>query len=231
MPVGTFLAQFPNFTKQTLGVDHVTLSVFMAVFTLGIGFGGLLNNTLLKRQVCGRFVPAAALGITVFIGDLYAASTAFERPAAGAELLSFPAFLESSLQSWRILFDLLAVSVCGGLFVVPLNALMQDRTDPKVRARIESSTTTTGGASALVVCRSTSTISLDLARSARIAAKSSCISACSALVSLGMPISTAVHKRFRSWSMYRVCASVWFNARMFPARSTTRPRIAVGWSS
>lgn len=133
---GTFLAQFPNYTKQTLAVDNVTLSVFMALFTLGIGLGGLLNNTVLKSKITGRYVPLAALGIAVFTADLYGASRDFE--VIEGQLRSFSEFVGSSFHAWRIMFDLVMVSVCGGLFVVPLNAILQERSDPKVRARIVS---------------------------------------------------------------------------------------------
>src|SRR5690606_26435314 len=38
--------------------------------------------------------------------------------------------------AWRVLFDLLMIAVCGGIFIVPLYAIMQSRSDRAERARI-----------------------------------------------------------------------------------------------
>ena len=44
----TFHAQFPNFTKQTLGADNIVLTVFMVAFSVGVAIGGLLNHKILN---------------------------------------------------------------------------------------------------------------------------------------------------------------------------------------
>lgn len=128
---GMFMAQFPNFTKGTLGADETVLAIFLMVFSVSIAIGGLLNNRLLKGRVEAVYVPLAALGITIFSIDLYFAS-GIEK---STELLGLSAFV-SSPANWRILFDVWMVGLCGGLFVVPLNAIIQHYTDEKQRARI-----------------------------------------------------------------------------------------------
>ena len=90
-----------------------------------------MNNRLLKGRVEAVYVPLAALGITIFSVDLYFAS-GIQR---SAELVGLEAFI-SAPANWRILFDVWMVSLCGGLFVVPLNAIIQHYTDEKQRARI-----------------------------------------------------------------------------------------------
>jgi acyl-[acyl-carrier-protein]-phospholipid O-acyltransferase/long-chain-fatty-acid--[acyl-carrier-protein] ligase len=40
---------------------------------------------------------------------------------------------------WRLLFDLFAVSFCGGVFSVPLYAIVQERAAPNARARVIAS--------------------------------------------------------------------------------------------
>lgn len=128
---GMFMAQFPNFTKGTLGADQTVLALFLTIFSVGIAFGGLLNNRLLKGRVEALFVPLASLGITIFSIDLYFASDL----VVGSELMGLGAFL-SVPAHWRILFDAWMIAFCGGLFVVPLNAIIQHYTDEKCRARI-----------------------------------------------------------------------------------------------
>ncbi len=127
---GLYLAQLPNYTSQVLKVDNVTLTFFLAVFSLGIAAGGLLNNTLLKSKVKATFVPWAALGISVFSLDLFFASHVH-----GAQTLRGLGEFLSSANGWRIAFDLLAVSVCGGLYAVPLKTMVQTRTPDDHMAR------------------------------------------------------------------------------------------------
>lgn len=128
---GMFMAQFPNFTRGTLGANEHVLALFLVMFSIGIAFGGLLNNRLLRGRVEAVFVPLAILGITIFSIDLYFASNLI----VGAELIGLKDFVTNSAH-WRILFDVCMISICGGLFVVPLNAIIQHFTEQRHRARI-----------------------------------------------------------------------------------------------
>jgi acyl-[acyl-carrier-protein]-phospholipid O-acyltransferase/long-chain-fatty-acid--[acyl-carrier-protein] ligase len=55
-------------------------------------------------------------------------------PAGGAALLSMSAFLAQP-GDWRIVGDLFGIALFGGIFVVPLYALLQVASDEAVRAR------------------------------------------------------------------------------------------------
>lgn len=131
------LAQLPNYTKQVLGVDNVVLAFFMAVFSCGIAVGGLANDALLKSKVEATYVPFAALVLTFFACDLYFASGVyhFVSPLLGDYLVTLPSFL-SHTSGWRIVIDLFMISVAGGLYVVPLKSIVQERAVPEMRARI-----------------------------------------------------------------------------------------------
>ncbi len=128
---GMFMAQFPNFTKDTLGADQTVLALFLMTFSVGIAIGGLLNNRLLKGRVEAVYVPLAILGITIFSIDLYFAGNI----QTSTKLFTIKEFLAVP-SHWRILLDIWMIAFCGGLFVVPLNAIIQHYTDPKQRARI-----------------------------------------------------------------------------------------------
>lgn len=130
---GLFMAQFPNFTEATLYANEHVLAFFLAIFSLGIAFGGLLNNRLLKGRIEALFVPLAAVGITVFSVDLYFSSSAVE--ALSPSLYTLPEFLAVA-HHWRIVVDILMIAICGGLFVVPLNAIIQHDTHTTTRARV-----------------------------------------------------------------------------------------------
>lgn len=130
---GMFMAQFPNYTQETLGADESVLTFFLMVFSIGVAVGGLLNNRLLKGRVEAVYVPVAILGITLFSIDVYFASGNAHGPTA--ELMGLREFL-AVMPNWRIILDIAMIALCGGLFVVPLNAIIQHYTDKEHRARI-----------------------------------------------------------------------------------------------
>jgi len=129
----TFLAQFPAFAKNVLGGDETIVTLFLTAFSVGIGLGSLLCNRLLKGEVSAKYVPFGALGMTLFILDLYWVSSALPKP--GPALVGFGVFLDTPV-SWRLLADLLGISMSGGIFIVPLYALVQSHSQKDQRSRI-----------------------------------------------------------------------------------------------
>ncbi|MEO7152249.1 MAG: MFS transporter, partial [Burkholderiaceae bacterium] len=69
-----FLSQFPAFAKDVLHGDEQVASLLLVVFSIGIGTGSLLCETLSKRHVEIGLVPLGAIGMSVFAIDLYFAS-------------------------------------------------------------------------------------------------------------------------------------------------------------
>ena len=131
---GMFLSQLPNFTKDILGATNDVFTLFMVLFSVGVAFGGLLNDRLLGGRVAAVYVPLAALGITVFSIDLYFAGQGYREIILG-DLIPLSAFLKSA-GSWRIIIDVLMIAVFAGLYVVPLNAIIQHYTPEDVRSRV-----------------------------------------------------------------------------------------------
>lgn len=127
-----FLAQFPAYAKNVLGGDESSVTLLLAVFTVGIGVGSALCERLSGRQVELGLVPLGALGLTVFGVDVWLASPAL---LPGALPLDVPALL-SRWSTLRVLFDLLMIGIAGGFFIVPLYVLIQVRGDPGHRARL-----------------------------------------------------------------------------------------------
>ena len=127
-----FLAQFPAYAKNVLGGSETSVTLLLAVFTIGIGLGSLLCERLSAGHVEIGLVPFGSIGLTLFGIDL-----AFASPAllpAGAPLPL--AGLLGLHTTWRVLFDLFALGLFGGFFIVPLYALIQLRSAPEQRARI-----------------------------------------------------------------------------------------------
>jgi MFS family permease len=126
----TYLSQFPAYVRFTLGAEEAVVTLFLTLFSVGIAFGSLLCNRLLAGRISARCVPWGALGIGLFSIDLWLASP----PPTAEELTTLPAFLGDPLH-WRILADLFGIAASGGVFVVPLYALLQAMTERKHRAR------------------------------------------------------------------------------------------------
>ena len=128
----TYLSQFPNFAKDVIGADEQVVTLFLVAFSVGIGLGSLLCNWLLGGEISAKYAPFGALGMTLFTLDLYFASRGLAPP--GPALISLADFLAEPW-NWRILADLVATSVSAGVFVVPLYAILQSRSDESRRSR------------------------------------------------------------------------------------------------
>ena len=126
-----FLSQFPNFAKEVLHGDEQVASLLLVVFSIGIGTGSLLCETLSRRQVEIGLVPLGAIGMSVFAIDLYFASRALPALAEMGlgDFIGRPAH-------WRVMADLGLLSLFAGLYSVPMYALIQLRSQPTHRARI-----------------------------------------------------------------------------------------------
>ncbi|MDR1649860.1 MAG: MFS transporter [Synergistaceae bacterium] len=137
----TFLAQFPTYAKLVIGADEQVATLFLAVFSVGIGLGSMACNGILKGEVSGRYVPWAAIAISAASILLYFAS---RRPplTPGAPEMGILAFL-SSWQNAAILACLFAISFSGGLYIVPLYAIIQNRTDESRMAGVIACTNIT----------------------------------------------------------------------------------------
>ncbi len=126
-----FLSQFPNLTKTVLHGDESVVSVLLTVFSIGVGIGSLLCERLSRHQVELGLVPLGALGLTVFGIEIYFATSQL----APHTVMSAAAFITRP-PHWRLLADLVLLGLFGGLYIVPLYALIQARTEASHRARI-----------------------------------------------------------------------------------------------
>ncbi|MGH8504738.1 MAG: MFS transporter [Stenotrophobium sp.] len=127
----TFLSQLPNYTKIYLGGGEQVVTLLLTVFSLGIGLGSYLCERLSGHKVEIGLVPLGSIGLTLFGIDLY-----FAAPAAAAIHGQTALAFIHTLGNHRVLWDLLLIGISGGLFIVPLYALIQTRTPPSHRSRV-----------------------------------------------------------------------------------------------
>ncbi|MBF8176627.1 MFS transporter [Herminiimonas contaminans] len=124
------LAQFPLYAKDYLHGDHSIFVLLLTIFSLGIGTGSLLCERLSGHKVEIGLVPFGAIGLSVFGFDLFLASISY----TNTTLVDISGFLQQH-GSLRILADCLLIGVFGGLYIVPLFALIQTRCDPEHMSR------------------------------------------------------------------------------------------------
>lgn len=132
----TFLSELPVFVKEILHADQNTIILFLTVFSVGLAIGSLICNKLLNGRIHATYVPYGLLGMTIFTIDLYFAT--INIPAHSSSLLDISQFFYS-FNGWRITADLFLIAIFGGLYTVPLYAMMQSRSNPSHRARIIAS--------------------------------------------------------------------------------------------
>ncbi|HZM62915.1 MAG TPA: acyl-[ACP]--phospholipid O-acyltransferase [Vicinamibacterales bacterium] len=126
------LSGLAPFAKDVLFANEQVVTMMLALFAVGVGIGSIVAERLLHGEVSARYVPIAAMAMAFFAWDLHAASLG---RAQGAELATRAVFLAQP-GTWRILVDLVGVAMAGGLFTVPLYAILQHESEPEHRARV-----------------------------------------------------------------------------------------------
>lgn len=128
-----FLSQFPVYGKEIFGGDEAVVTLFLTTFSIGIGLGSLFCNKLLDGEVSGVYLPLGSFGMSLAILFLWWVS-----PEAVVvdenNLIGIAEFLAST-QNIAVLLGMLLVSIFGGIYIVPLYAIMQSRCDATHRSR------------------------------------------------------------------------------------------------
>ena len=132
-----FLAQFPTYSRLILGTDESVATAFLAIFSCGIGIGSMFCDSLLKGKVTSKYVPAAAYGIAIASVLLWYVSNRPPVPE-GTPIIGAWEFF-SRPENFMITACLFVIAFCGGLYIVPLYAVMQTEAGDKVSGVIACS--------------------------------------------------------------------------------------------
>ena len=125
----TVVAELQILVKEVLGAGADVRTLLLAFFSVGVGLGSIACSRLLKGEVTARPVPFAALGMALFLGD-------FSLAIGHAQGLATIGAVLHSLAGLRLLADLVLLAACGGIYSVPLYAVLQDQSAPAERARM-----------------------------------------------------------------------------------------------
>ena len=131
--LGTALiAQMPSLAHDILNGTPGLFTFLLTLFSCGIGVGSLLCQFFVKGEITSKYVPISALLMTVFLADLACATAGY---VPTETTVDYKAFL-MTFAGKRITLDLLGFAICGGLYVVPLNAMLQFLATEEARSRV-----------------------------------------------------------------------------------------------
>lgn len=127
------LSLFPPYCKDVLHTDEGVVTLFLACFSVGIAIGALFCEMFSRKSIELGLVPLGSIGISLFAIDLsFAGRPELFQMAAGLGVFEF---IKTSAGQ-HVVFDLVMLSIFSGFFIVPMYALMQDRSQPSHRSRV-----------------------------------------------------------------------------------------------
>ena len=127
------LAHVPLYGAGPLRGTEGVVTALLVGFAVGVGAGSLACSKLSRAALGLGLVPIGSLGLTAFAIDLYLAT-----PATIASTQQNVAMLLLSGHGLRILADFVLIGASGGLYIVPLYALMNRDSPAETRSRIIS---------------------------------------------------------------------------------------------
>lgn len=105
----SLIAVFPAYVQERLGLNNTALiQAMLAATGLGVMAGSLLAGRGSRRHIETGFIPVGAVGLALGI-----------------------AVLTTMQAVWALTLLMFAIGVAGGLFIVPLNALIQHQARPE----------------------------------------------------------------------------------------------------
>ena len=125
------VSQFPNYAKDVLGANNEVVTFFLTINSIGIGAGSMLAGWILRGKLTAKLVPISAIVMAIFSFDLWL----IDGTRGSGDLIGMSTFL-LAISHWHISFDLFAIALGAGLFVVPLYAIMQAYSEESYRARV-----------------------------------------------------------------------------------------------
>ncbi len=129
----TFLSLLPAYARDQLGADEGVLTVLLTGFSVGVALGALASERLSGGRIGVALPPVGALGLALMGAELWLATASAPAPPPGA-LFDRSAFFAAPA-GWRILIDFVVLAGFAGLYVTPLNAVLQAESPGSRRAR------------------------------------------------------------------------------------------------
>ncbi len=129
------LSILPAYCKDFLHGEELLITLFRALFSVGIGIGSILCGRLSAGKLELGLVPLGSMGISLFAFDLFLSGNPYALQVASPEQVTVLQMF-TTIGGWRIIMDLLFLAIFGGFFIVPLYTLIQQRSKEAERSRV-----------------------------------------------------------------------------------------------
>lgn len=126
-----YMSQFANYAQSVVRANNEVYILFLTLFSIGIALGSVLCDTILKGEITPKLTPYLLAGTSLFTYLMVATTP----PATHHDFLDVATFL-STPALWPMLACMLLVAVCGGIYIVPLYAIIQSRCHAQYRSRV-----------------------------------------------------------------------------------------------
>ena len=128
----TLLSIFPIYVKDILHADESVVTLFLAIFSIGVAIGSVICEKCSHERVELGLVPFGSIGLSLFVLHLYFIGQPY---VVEGELLNLSQFMNQP-GVYKILFDLTGLSIMSGFFIVPLYTFIQVRSERETRSRV-----------------------------------------------------------------------------------------------
>lgn len=123
-----YTSQFVPLARNVMGGTEAVATFFLAVFSVGVAAGSLAVARVLRGRLSTRVCVWAGLAMALAGVDLY-----FAIRGAGSAPKDVAGLLVT-LAGWRVVADLFVLAAAGGVFSVPLYAVLQTAGEAGSRA-------------------------------------------------------------------------------------------------
>lgn len=134
-----FVTTLPDLVGKTMGYNEQALQILLASSTIGILLGSMFVLVVGNMKIWGpeavRLSAVGIIGVTLFtLGLVLVPMPSFQGEAEFGPIGNFLSDPHTPL----FIMMLVGASICNGIFVVPMQAMAQRRSDPAIRARLMS---------------------------------------------------------------------------------------------
>ncbi|MEM6932451.1 MAG: MFS transporter [Pseudomonadota bacterium] len=126
----TFMSLLGAYTRTVLQADQDVLTALLTCFSIGVAIGALLSNRIAQGGSGLDATPWAALGLGGIAVLLWAVTPV---GAQGADI-GLTEFV-STAQGAAVFLCFIALAVSGGIYITPLNTLLQRTAPGRMRAQ------------------------------------------------------------------------------------------------
>ena len=126
------LSMFPGYVKNVINGNGHIVTLFLALFSIGVAIGSILCEKMSKDKVELGMIPYSGVFISLFLMDIYFQTQITSVQIKNITLLDYL----YEIKNYRVLFDLLCLSIASGFFTVPLYTFIQRKSLKKERSRV-----------------------------------------------------------------------------------------------